>query len=112
MLADTYNATSIRKCSVIILLLFVFTPLAAPVLMTTDPKDGVLKPAMYPPEIEALAADVLQSYQDSPTCSEPFVSPYMAPPEMWKGLPPIHLVVSTHDCCTPYVRMYVHTYVM
>jgi hormone-sensitive lipase len=70
---------------------------AAPVLMTTDPKDGVLKPAMYPPKIEALAADVLQSYRDSPTCSDPFVSPYMAPPEMWKGLPPIHLVACELD---------------
>ena len=71
--------------------------IAAPVLFPTDMKEDVLTPAKYPSEIEALAVEVLQSYQDDRICLDPFVSPYMAPPEMWKGLPPINFVVSGGD---------------
>ena len=48
----------------------------------------------YPPEIEKLAEEVIASYNDPEVVFNPYMSPYLASPEMIHGLPPVYLVVS------------------
>ena len=70
------------------------SPSGAAILQPTD-KDSNLPPLKrYPPEIEKLAEEVIASYDDPEVVLNPYMSPYLASPEMIHGLPPIYLVVS------------------
>ena len=50
---------------------------------------------LSPAELESLIDELVKSYDDPEIVNDPFMSPLLAPAELLKGLPPIHLIVST-----------------
>ena len=70
-----------------------------PAVLSPLKQDHILPPVKYyNSDIESLAAEVLASYEDSDVTDDPFVSPFNASSDMWRGLPPICLVVSLKMC--------------
>ena len=52
---------------------------------------------LSPAELESLIDELVKSYDDPEIVNDPFMSPLLAPAELLKGLPPIHLIVSLYE---------------
>lgn len=51
-------------------------------------------------EIQRMTEEVMRIYVDPECTKDPFMSPGLAPSDMLKGLPPVHIVVSQPYICT------------
>ena len=77
------------------LILTLTPPQKHPLLQTLLclPQEPLEEDRLSPAEIDQLASEILKSFEDPEVAKDPFMSPALAPNEMLKGLPPVHLVV-------------------